>query len=296
MTNIIGIGCMSFIDDNVLVEVIRYAIQNTKSDILLNTAQFYGAQFGDNERLIGRAVDKLSEEEQKRLIIITKGGVKKFYLETEDENHNLFAMEHIDEMYGDAEFFLQSWAQSKTNLGVDRYPHIRLGYFLHRRHPDLNIFTLQVQVLKKLIDSKEITYTGLSEVSLIDIQLALTITPIHFLESELSPNVQFILLDGYIKLCKENQIKILAYSPLNRGFWSDITKNDYVRLSSDPFRSYLSMWQRDNFEKLLPMLEDVQKTAKYKKYTTSEIVLAWIIHKECVPIAGSCSYLNNVKN
>lgn len=296
MANIIGIGCMSFTDDNVLVSVIRYAIQNTKSDILLNTAQFYGPQFGDNERLIGKTLDKLSEEEHSRLIVITKGGVKKFHMETEDENHNLFAMDNIDAMYSDAETFFKSWTQSKVNLGVDRHPNIRMGYFLHRRHPDPNEFTRQVQILKKLIDSKQITYTGLSEVSLKDIQHALTIIPIHFLESELSPNVQFLLSDGYVEFCKMHQITILAYSPLNRGFWSDITHGDYARLASDLFKSYLSMWRKDNFEKLFPMLVQVQKFAKRKGYTTSEVVLSWVIHKGCVPIAGSCSYANNVKN
>jgi aryl-alcohol dehydrogenase-like predicted oxidoreductase len=147
-----------------------------------------------------------------------------------------------------------------------------------------------------LLDSEEITYTGLSEVSLKDIQHALTITLIHFLESELSPNVQFLISDGYVEFCKMNQKTILAYSPLNRGFWSDITTADYTRLASDTFRSYLSMWQKENFEKLYPMLEQVQKFAKRKSYATSEIVLAWIIRKGCVPIAGSCSYANNVKN
>jgi aryl-alcohol dehydrogenase-like predicted oxidoreductase len=215
-------------------------------------------------------------------------------METENDDHSLFVdSSHRDEMYQPATIFRQSWDISKQNLGVSKHKNVEFGYFLHRRHHDINEYHKQLEVLSSLYNAGEITYTGLSEVSLEDLKYAQTKVPIHFLETEFSMNVQFILTDKYMEYCISHNIHILAYSPLSRGFWSEITSNDDALKT---FLQYFNMWKDDNFQKLLPMLQEVQQFAKRLGYLTSQIALAWIMNKGGIPIAGSSSYKNNQTN
>lgn len=294
MTHILGIGCMSFNNEDTLINTIRYALSKLDSGdkLLLDTAQFYGQKRGDNEKLVGKVLNKLTEDEHKQLIVITKGGCYDFFLETENEDHSVFVgLEARDLMYQSADIFRKCWEESKVHLGITKHTNVQFGYFLHRRHYNTEEYHKQVEVLAELYRNKEMTFTGLSEVSLNDLKYANNIVPIHFLETECSMNVQFLLLDGYVDYCKQNNINILAYSPLSRGFWSELTFND-----NSGIRKYFSMWSDENFDKLFPMLNQVQEFAKQRNYLTSQVALRWLIAKGCIPIPGSSSFENNKNN
>ena len=286
---IIGIGFMSFSNFDEAVSTVNYALSHLPPNykLLIDTAQLYGNFIGDNETLLGKVLEQFNTMDHKKIIVVTKGGVKKFSLETETPDHSLFVENHNpDEIYCNDEELYKMWYDSKNRLGVDKHKDITWCYMLHRRHPTQIIFERQLEILKLLHQKGDFTYTGLSEVSLIDLQFAKSILPIYFLESEFSMNVQFLNV-GYVNYCMNNNIRILGYCPLSRGFWSDSNsgpdKNNMIH-------QVFSMWQPENYSKLQPMLNSVRKFAKNKGITTAQLVLAWITHKNVIPISGSASF------
>lgn len=296
--HILGLGLMSLESEQEMFETIKYAISILPLGdmLLLNTAQFYGKIVGDNEKILGKVLGMLTVEERDKIIVITKGGVNQFYLEEEDVNHNLSFNEiYWNDAYQNADTLRKSFVESNNNLCIDQYPNLKFGYILHRKHPNENEFYKQLDVLAELFISGKVNFIGLSEVSLNDLIKSQTYLRVkgaclHFLESEFSMNVQF-LLECYLEYCQNNGITILGYSPLSRGFWCD-----EINIKPNDYRLVFSMWQPDNHAKLLPMLESVRKFAKDKNYHTSQVALAWIYAKNIIPIPGSSSFANNKIN
>jgi aryl-alcohol dehydrogenase-like predicted oxidoreductase len=295
MTKIWGLGFMRFTSTDHAVESIRYALQFLPTDhkLLIDTAQFYGEFPGENEELLAFTLKFFWNSDHERMIIVTKGGVKDFILETETNDHSLVMSDvDINNTYMNENELLGAFNESKKNLEIVKFPEINWCYCLHRRHPNNEIFTKQLHVLKSLLDNGEIKSVGLSEVSLADLQYAQSICKIDFLESEFSMNVQFLINDGYLNYCQQNNINIIGYCPLERGFWTDDSKPDPNNIIHQVF----SMWHNENYCKLQPMLDSVRLFAKNKGILTHQLVLSWILHKGIIPIPGSSHQGRNQSN
>ena len=307
---IFGLGFMSFgpwtLEDlkvlkiDIPLKVVKYALDKLPPDysLLLDTAQYYGVERGANEKLLGKLLGQLTFEERRRIIIITKGGVTHFVMQREDEEHNLhFPLECRDFFCEDAETMNKSWFESRKNLQLDKYAEIRVGYLIHRRHFSDQIFYKQLDVLSNLLSQSEIDFSGISEVSLSDLRKANALFKsrgqhLNFLESEFSPNVKFLIEDGFTKFCDSNGIIILGHTPLARGFWSskDIT--------AEPkgLHSHFEMFQGENYEKLKPMLERIRDYSKNCSISVNQLVLSWILSKGIIPIPGSGNFDNSKNN
>jgi aryl-alcohol dehydrogenase-like predicted oxidoreductase len=90
-------------------------------------------------------------------------------------------------------------------------------------------------------------------------------------------------------LCKDQGIAIIPWSPLARGFLTGKYKRgempNSVRVKSEPEKIFRSRYFKpEDFD----ILENAEQIAKEKGVTTSQIALAWLLHKGVTaPIIGA---------
>lgn len=148
---------------------------------------------GHNERLIARALARVSNAE--RIRIVTKGGMRR-----------PDGQWHVD---GRARTIASDCEASRAAL--DGLP-IDL-YLLHAPDPDVD-FTVSVRALAALLDKGLVRRVGLSNVTRTQLDLALTIVPISAVQAQLSWFDDSALDNGVLARCVERGIPFLAHRPL----------------------------------------------------------------------------------
>lgn len=100
---------------------------------------------------------------------------------------------------------------------------------------------------------------------------------------------------GLIGTCTELGIDVVAYSPLGRGSVFELRKSD--------FRSTQERLTGENLKKNLEALERVEKLAEEKHASTSQLALAWLLHRQSrtkgagvVPIPGTTKEKHLISN
>jgi len=168
-------------------------------------------------------------------------------------------------------------------------------YYQHRLDPNTPI-EVTVGEMKKLVEEGKVKYLGLSEASASEIRRAHAVHPITAVQIEWSLWVRDVESD-IIPTCIELGIGIVPYSPLGRGFFAGIKKEE---LTNDDFRKMaVPLFDGNNYEKNKVLLARVAKIAEEKKCTTNQLALAWVIHKGSpftVPIPGTTKIANLESN
>ncbi|KAG0593329.1 hypothetical protein M758_1G315100 [Ceratodon purpureus] len=275
----LGLGCMSMTsyygppkEEEEMVKLIHHAVGLGVT--LLDTADIYGPH--TNEILVGKAIKGIREKVQ----IATKFGIGS------NPGGNGRAIR------GDPEYVRACCEGSLKRLGVDC---IDL-YYQHRVDTSVPI-EITVGELKKLVAEGKVKYVGLSEASASEIRRAHAVHPITAVQIEWSLWVRDVEND-IIPTCRELGIGIVPYSPLGRGFFAGNIKAE--DLAEGDFRKReVSFFQGDNLAKNQILLKRVAKIAEEKKCTTSQLALAWVIHKgagKAVPIPGTTKIANLESN
>ncbi len=86
--------------------------------------------------------------------------------------------------------------------------------------------------------------------------------------------------------CRENNIAVLAYSPIARGFLSGkYDKNTTFRLNDHRSRSSDEYFRSEALSKNLRVLERLKFIAKKLNKTPSQIALRWVLENPCITTA-----------
>jgi aryl-alcohol dehydrogenase-like predicted oxidoreductase len=265
----IGLGTMTMPDTQASVDTIRGALDYGVT--LFDTADLYGTgtgteaylqkRFGDNEKLVGKALKGRREE----AVIATKFGI------THTQGHK-----------GDPAYIKKSIDASLYSLGID---YIDL-YYQHRYDPNTPIEET-VGTLADLIKQGKIRYIGLSEAPAEIIRRAHAVHPITAVETEFSLWSREVE-DEVLPLLKELGIGLVPYSPLGRGFLTGQIKK-FEDLPEDDYRRQYSRFQGENFTKNLEVVTLIEKMAMQKGCTTAHLALAWLLAQgdQIVPIPGT---------
>jgi aryl-alcohol dehydrogenase-like predicted oxidoreductase len=231
----------------------------------LDTADIYGAEFGQNEQLVGRAIADRRDE----VILATKFG-------------NVIREDRTRGINGRPEYVRSAIEASLARLNVD---YVDL-YYQHRVDKTVPIEET-VGAMAELVAAGKVRHLGLSEASPDTIRRAHAVHPITALQSEYSlwtrdPE------DEILATTRELGIGFVAYSPLGRGFLTGRFRSEDDFEDSD-FRKHQPRFQGDAFQRNWDLLERVQEIAAEKEVTPGRLALAWVLAQgdDIVPIPGT---------
>ncbi|TNY17098.1 Aldo/keto reductase [Rhodotorula diobovata] len=271
----IGFGAMGFsqsygvANDDQSKEVLRRAVD--LGCTLWNSARIYGKD-QHNEKLVGEVLRE--GEVRSKVVVVTKWGLK----------GTVNGME-VD---GSADFCRQCIDESIENLGSA--PDI---YLLHRIDKKVPVEE-SVKAMEEARQAGKCKYIGLSAMSAKTLRRAAAVAKIDFVEMEWSPFETTIESNGVIEACQELGVKILAYSPLGKGFltgrfrsFDDINKEGDMRGGGA-----FPRLTKDLFDHNFKLVEAFEKIAAAKGCTPGQLALAWdcqVYPGLIIPIPGTKS-------
>ncbi|RKD69655.1 aryl-alcohol dehydrogenase-like predicted oxidoreductase [Sinobaca qinghaiensis] len=261
----IGLGTMTMPDNQNSISAIHGALD--QGITLFDTADLYGNEgfqqqrFGDNEKLLGKALKGRRDE----AIVATK-----------------FGATHSHGYKGDPAYIKKSVDASLYSLGLN---HIDL-YYQHRYDPHTPIEET-VSTLAELVKLGKIRYIGLSEAPVEIIRRAHAVHPITAVQTEYSLWSRDVE-DEILPFLKDMKIGLVPYSPLGRGFLTGNIQRAEDLSETYPHQMY-SRFQGDNFAKNVKAASLIKEIADQKGYTTAQLSLAWLLAQgdQIVPIPGS---------
>ena len=241
----------------------------------IDTAPVYGQ--GESEEIVGEAIKGLPRE---KIQLLTKFGMRW------DLKKGDFAFksktnqgEDIDVYkYAAKESIIKECELSLRRLGTD---YIDL-YQIH--WPDITTPIAEtMEALQLLIKQGKIRYAGVCNYSAAQLDEARKSVEI------ISNQVPYSMVKRGIEkelipYCIQNNVGILAYSPLERGLLTGKIKPGHTFADGD-HRSKLIYYTSENIQRTNDFLDKIKPLAQQKKVVLSQLVLRWTIEQPGITIA-----------
>ncbi|MDF1571423.1 MAG: aldo/keto reductase [Bacteroidales bacterium] len=240
----------------------------------IDTAPIYG--FGKSEELVGKAI----RGKRDKVEILTKYGMKwegeqgEFYFESvHNDGYPVKIYKHAsrDSVIAECE-------DSLRRLNTD---YIDL-YQIHWPDATTSIDET-MEAVDRLIQQGKVRAAGvcnydatLSRKANETIRLASVQVPYSMVRRDIEENL--------VPWCREENVSILAYSPLQRGLLTGKITPDYEFGEGDN-RPDTPYFQPGNIQKVNAFLEEIQPIADGKNATLSQLVLAWTIAQPGITVA-----------
>lgn len=256
-----------------------YGPQSDRSEMkqLLKHAVDLGCNFFDTAPIYGESNEKLLGEafkgSRETVVIATKFGI------TGQEMVDNKPQNKLDSK---PESIRQQLDASLKRLQTD---YIDL-YFQHRVDPEVEPEEV-AQTMKSLIQVGKIRAWGVSEAPLDYIKRAHKICPISAIENQYS--MVYRKPEGALfEFCEQNNVALIAYSPLGNGFLSG-KYSDNQSFSSNDFRSTMGRFNPEVMAKNQAVLDEITQMAEDKNVTPAQMVLSWELHQKpfIIPIPGT---------
>lgn len=141
--------------------------------------------------------------------------------------------------------------------------------------------------MAEVVRSGKARHLGLSEAPASVIRRAHAVHPIYCIEQEWSLWSRDIE-ESIVPTCRELGIKIVAYSPLGRGFLTGAMRD---RSTIQDYRATNPKFSEGNFEHNLGLVDAVQALAGRRGITVGQLALAWLHAQgsDVIPIPGTSS-------
>jgi aryl-alcohol dehydrogenase-like predicted oxidoreductase len=234
----------------------------------IDTAAIYGQ--GHSESVVGEALEGRRHEVQ----ILTKFGLRwdtdkgLHYFDSTNNQGRPISIHRYAGKASVIEECEESLKRLRTDY-IDLYQH-------HRTDPTTPIEET-MEALSILFKQGKIRSAGVSNYTLEETKQTLAALPI------VCNQVPYSMLERDIEndlvpFCQEQQISILAYSPLQRGILTGKIKPGHVFAETD-HRSDQYYFQPGNHEKVMNFLAEIKPIADERNVTLSQLVINWTLHR-----------------
>ena len=227
----------------------------------IDTAPIYG--FGHSEELVAKALKETSEKP----FIATKCGL--LWNEKGEKTSCLKYQSIIDECHA-----------SLKRLGIET---IDL-YQIHWPLPEEDL-EQACQAMAELKKQGKIRYIGVSNFSVEQIKIAQSVTEVNSLQppySMLHREVEKELLP----YCTENNIGVIAYSPMQRGLLTGkFSPERLAALPDDDHRKRNRDFQEPGFSATLELVEQLKPIAERNGKTLAQLAISWVLRRPEVTAA-----------
>ncbi len=259
-------------DDNKAIQSIHRAVEIGMN--CLDTAPQYG--FGHSEEILGRAI----KGKRNDVVIATKCGLRhdrtdgeKFF-ETRDMNNRkrtVYRVSKKDSIIKECEHSLQRLQTDYIDI-----------YQVH--WPDSTTpFSETMEALVSLYDQGKIRAIGVSNFSGTMVEECLRYGPIHSIQPRYNPLVRDIE-DELVPLCKEQNIGILAYSPLEHGLLTGKVTMERTFPVGDERKNH-RWFQFPQRKIVLEVLHRLTPIAEEHNATLAQLHLAWCMNRPGITAA-----------
>lgn len=240
----------------------------------IDTAAIYGQ--GHSESIVGKALEGRRHEVQ----ILTKFGLRwdtdegLHYFDSTDNQGRPISIHRYAGKASVLEECEHSLKRLRTDY-IDLYQH-------HRTDPTTPIEET-MEALGILLEQGKIRTAGVSNYTLDETRQALAALPIVCNQVPYSM-LERDIEDDLVPYCLEQQISILAYSPLQRGILTGRIEPGHVFADTD-HRSDQYYFQSGNHEKVMHFLAEIKPIADERGVTLSQLVINWTLHRPGITIA-----------
>lgn len=260
-------------DETDAVAAIRRAVDLGVTSI--DTAAIYG--YGRSERIVARA---LSDIPRDTVEILTKFGLR--WDRKEGEPYFTWT----DEEHGTRDIYRNARRDSiieECNASLRRLDteYIDL-YQCHRRDPTTPLEET-MEAFDRLLEAGKIRAAGVSNFSTDDLAACREMGPIASIQppySMINPGIEEQLLP----YCREHNIGVLAYSPLQRGLLTGKIEPDQTFAAGD-HRAGDPFFRPDNVRRINTFLESLRPMAEAHGITLAQLVIAWTVQQPGVTAA-----------
>src|SRR5258705_10778103 len=254
----------------------------------IDTAPIYGQ--GNSEEIVGEAIKDLPRY---KVQILTKYGMRwdlakgNFDFKSADTKGNKIDIYR----YAGKESVIKECEDSLRRLGTY---YIDL-YQIH--WPDLTTpIEETMEAIAKLIEQGKVRYAGVCNYNVAQLKEARKYINIVSNQVPYSMVKRDIEADT-LPYCLENNLSILAYSPLERGLLTGKIKPGHVFQEGD-HREGLYFYTDENIKRTNAFLDKIKPLASEKKTTLAHLVLRWTIEQPgiTVALAGARNEKQSVEN
>ena len=251
-------------DLQVVVDTIREAPKLGVN--LIDTAPGYN--FGNSEKILGKALESMNRED---VVIITKCGVTW----DQEMKGDLFNKVNGIQLYKNlnSASIKREIEESLKRMGTD-YVDV---YMTHWQSIEGSEYYVPIQktmeVLNDLKAQGKIKAIGAANVDIKQIQEYLKWGELDIVQAKYSILDRGIE-DEIIPCCRENGVRIQAYSPLEMGLLSGTFPRDYKPVGAQIPKKW---FQPENMQKAMDVMDQWKPLCEKYNCTIANLALAWIL-------------------
>ncbi len=139
------------------------------------------------------------------------------------------------------------------------------------------------KAISKLIEDGKVRYGGVSNFSVSQMRQLQPIHPIASLQPPYSMLRRGVEVDGEFDYCREKNIGVICYSPMQSGLLTG--KFDVDRVDDNDWRKQAGEFQEPNLSINLDFVENLRKIANKYDKTVAQLAIAWTLRREEVTAA-----------
>jgi aryl-alcohol dehydrogenase-like predicted oxidoreductase len=248
------------------IAAIRASIDNGANTI--DTAAVYG--MGYSEELVGRAIKGLRD----KVVIATKCGMRWDTTEGSDpwQQKDNEGRDIIIRRNSKPESIVYECEQSLKRLGVDVIDLYQIHW------PDTTTPVEEsMRAMNRLKEQGKIRAIGVSNYDIKWLSGAMKVAPVASLQPPYSL-IQRKIEKEILPFCRQNNIGVIVYSPLERGLLAGTVSPDRQFAPGDHRASH-KYFTQENRKRVLAALEKVRPIAERHRASLAQVAINWTINE-----------------